>query len=148
MEQTIKAFTTYRLVKSEDLNHHKTLFAGRGAEWFVEAGYIAATSMVNPETLVCAKIHGMRFLKPARGGEIIYFESKVVYAGKSSVFTYIRANIRSLNGEDSQLVDGFITFVNVDADTKPCPHGITIVPTNAEDQRLHDMAKALKSSPQ
>ena len=61
MEQTIKTFTTYRLVKSEDLNHHKTLFAGRGAEWFVEAGYIAATSMVNPENLVCAKIHGMRF---------------------------------------------------------------------------------------
>ena len=26
-----------RLVKSEDLNHHGTLFAGRGAEWFVEA---------------------------------------------------------------------------------------------------------------
>jgi acyl-CoA hydrolase len=53
----------------------------------------------------------MRFLKPARGGEIIYFESKVVYTGRSSVFTYIRANVRSITGEDSQLVDGFITFV-------------------------------------
>lgn len=26
-----------RLVKSEDLNHHGTLFAGRMSEWFVEA---------------------------------------------------------------------------------------------------------------
>jgi len=31
---------TMRLVKSEDLNHHGTLFAGRTAEWFVESGRI------------------------------------------------------------------------------------------------------------
>ena len=31
---------TMRLVKSEDLNHHGTLFAGRTAEWFVESGFI------------------------------------------------------------------------------------------------------------
>ena len=34
-----------RLVKSEDLNHHGTLFAGRSAEWFVEAGFIAAGAL-------------------------------------------------------------------------------------------------------
>ena len=40
---------TSRLVKSEDLNHHGTLFAGRTAEWFVESGFIAATSLLNPQ---------------------------------------------------------------------------------------------------
>ncbi len=29
---------TNRFVKSEDLNHHGTLFAGRTSEWFVETG--------------------------------------------------------------------------------------------------------------
>ena len=38
----IKSFSTYHLVKSEDLNHHGTLYAGRSAEWFVEAGFIPA----------------------------------------------------------------------------------------------------------
>ena len=38
----IQALSIYHLVKSEDLNHHRTLFAGRGAEWLVEAGFIAA----------------------------------------------------------------------------------------------------------
>ena len=31
-------YKTYHLVKSEDLNHHGTLYAGRNAEWFVESG--------------------------------------------------------------------------------------------------------------
>jgi hypothetical protein len=33
-----------RLVKSEDLNHHGTLFAGRTAEWFVESGFLPVFS--------------------------------------------------------------------------------------------------------
>ena len=37
----IRIYRTYHLVKSEDLNHHGTLYAGRNAEWFVEAGFIA-----------------------------------------------------------------------------------------------------------
>ena len=35
-------YSSMRLVKGEDLNHHGTLYAGRTAEWFVEAGFIAA----------------------------------------------------------------------------------------------------------
>ena len=32
----MKVFKISHLVKSEDLNHHGTLFAGRTAEWLVE----------------------------------------------------------------------------------------------------------------
>ncbi|NTU75550.1 MAG: acyl-CoA thioesterase, partial [Anaerolineaceae bacterium] len=38
----IQTCVTQHLVKSEDLNHHGTLYAGRTAEWFVESGFIAA----------------------------------------------------------------------------------------------------------
>ncbi len=31
-----------RLVKPGDLNHHGSLYAGRAAEWFVEACYLCA----------------------------------------------------------------------------------------------------------
>ncbi|MFB3926434.1 MAG: acyl-CoA thioesterase, partial [Syntrophales bacterium] len=41
----MKTYIIHRQVKGQDLNHHGTLFAGRGAEWFVEAGLIAAASM-------------------------------------------------------------------------------------------------------
>ena len=45
----MQTLSVYHLVKSEDLNHHRTLFAGRGAEWLVEAGFIAAASLLPPE---------------------------------------------------------------------------------------------------
>ena len=33
----MKEYKISHLIKSEDLNHHGTLFAGRTAEWLVEA---------------------------------------------------------------------------------------------------------------
>ena len=71
--------TTMRLIKSEDLNHHGTLFAGRTAEWFIESGFIAATALLDPRSVVCLKVHGMYFTSPARPGEVLRFESKIVY---------------------------------------------------------------------
>ncbi len=62
----IITYNIHHLVKSEDLNHHGTLFAGRCAEWFVEAGFIAAASLTHPENIVCSKIHGMVFSRPVR----------------------------------------------------------------------------------
>ncbi len=32
-----KLYVIHRHVKGQDINHHRTLFAGRGAEWFVNA---------------------------------------------------------------------------------------------------------------
>ncbi len=63
-----KEISYVRLVKSEDLNHHGTLFAGRCAEWFVEAGFIAVASVLPAENIVCMKIHGLEFSRPGSIG--------------------------------------------------------------------------------
>ena len=135
--------TTYttRLVKSEDLNHHGTLFAGRTAEWFVEAGFIAAASLVDPIGVVCLKIHGMYFSKPAKPGELIKFASKIVYTGKSSMIAHISV---SKKGTEEPFVSGFITFIYVDKNTTPCAHNIEIQPKTEEDIALYEEAKSLK----
>jgi acyl-CoA hydrolase len=135
-------FITQRLVKSEDLNHHGTLFAGRSAEWVVEAGFVAVADYVSPQNLVCVKLHGMHFARPARAGEVICFESKVVYAGRTSFTTYTKVYKRGY--EKNFMVEGFITFVHVSNHTKPKPHGVVIVPKTAEDKRLYNEAKKLK----
>ena len=133
---------TMRLVKSEDLNHHGTLFAGRTAEWFVESGFIAVASLLNPQNVVCLKIHGMYFTKPAKSGDVLRFSSKVVYAGRSSITSYIHVEN---NGADKSLVDGFVTFINVDESTKPAPHYIEINPETEEDRILFETAKNLRT---
>jgi len=134
----IQTFITHHLVKSEDLNHHGTLYAGRTAEWFVESGFVAAASLTRPENIVCLKIHGMTFNRSVRRGEIVRYESQIVFTGKSRLV----AHVRMLASQD-EVIDGFITFVNVDENGRPLPHGIEITPSTPEEVQLQEQAKAL-----
>jgi acyl-CoA hydrolase len=136
----LKKFITHHLVKGQDLNHHGTLFAGRGAEWFVEAGFVAASAMTNPESTVCLNIHGLVFTRPVPKGSIVRYESQVAYAGRSSIVVYVKV----LTGKEEEFVlDGFMTFINVNAQGKSTAHGLVIEPSNAEEAELHQRAKAL-----
>jgi acyl-CoA hydrolase len=137
----LKTHITCRLVKSEDLNHHGTLFAGKTAMWFVESGFIAAASLTHPENIVCVNIHGMLFTRPVLSGQIIRFESKVVLAGKTRLVSYVRVMNNSSN---EFCLDGFISFVHVDLKGKSLPHGIKIDPTVPEDIALQEKAKNLR----
>ena len=130
-----------QFIKSEDLNHHGTLFTGRTAEWFVEAGFIAEASLVNPAGIMCRKIHGMHFTKPARSGQILKFVSKVVYTGRRSMISYIEV---VSNNDISAFVSGFITFIYIDEKTNPVSHNIEISPKTEEDIELFEKAKNLK----
>ena len=136
----INQLSMCRLVKGGDLNHHGTLFAGRGVEWFVESGFIAAASLTNPESTVCVKIHGMVFTRPVKKGSLIRCESKIVYAGRTSLVAYVKILIHPSN---EFVVDGFLTFINVDSQGKPTPHGLQIEALTSEDQELQARAKAL-----
>ena len=130
-----------RLVKSEDLNHHGTLFAGRSAEWFVEAGFIAAASVLPPRNIVCLKIHGLTFTQPVQPGEIARFESKIVHTGQTSLVVSVQLKIRD---QDKPVITGFITFVNINEGGKAEPHGLVLELTSEEDILLNQQAKALK----
>jgi acyl-CoA hydrolase len=132
-------FITHRLVKGEDLNHHGTLYAGRSAEWFVESGFTAAASLTRPERIVCLQIHGMIFSRPVHLGDIVRFESKIVLTGKSRLVAYVKMEV-----ENQKVVEGFITFVNVDPEAKPVPHGIVIHPSSEEDMQLQERARNLR----
>jgi acyl-CoA hydrolase len=136
-----KIFRYDRLVKSEDLNHHRTLFAGRCAEWFVEAGFIAVASVLPAGNIVCLKIHGLTFTKPLQSGDIACFESKIVYIGTSSIKVYVA--LRE-NDQDAPVVEGFITFVHVDDSGNTQPHGLILELTNPEDIALREIAAKLR----
>jgi acyl-CoA hydrolase len=136
----LKKFVTHHLVKGQDLNHHGTLFAGRGAEWFVESGFVAASAMTAPENTVCLNIHGLVFTRPVPKGSIVRFESKLAYAGRTSMVVYVKV----LMAKDEDFVlDGFMTFIHVDEQGKSSPHGLKVVPTDEDDIALQERAKAL-----
>lgn len=123
-----------------DLNHHGTLFAGQGAKWFVESGFIAAANITTPESIVCVNIHGMLFKKRVPLGTVIRYESKMILSGRTRLVAYVKA-VKSKNEE--LIVDGFLTFVHVDPQGRPMPHGITIEAVTEEDIDLQEKAKVL-----
>ncbi len=135
-----KNIIIHRQIKSQDLNHHGTLFAGQGAKWLVESGFIAAANMTSPESIVCVNIHGMHFKIRVPLGTIIRFESKIILSGRTRLIAYVRA-VNSRNEE--LIVDGFLTFVHVDPQGRPRPHGIAIEAATEEDIALQEKAKAL-----
>ncbi len=137
----IKSVITHRLIKNEDLNHHRTLFAGRCSEWFVESSFIAIATCLPVDRIVCLKIHGLEFLHPVYIGDILVFESKIVMSGKSTLTTYTR--VCKDNTPDTVFCDGFVTFVHVDEKTKPQPHGLIIELSSKEDLLLQEEAKRL-----
>ena len=134
----MKTLTIHHLVKGEDLNHHRTLFAGGGAEWLVEAGFIAAADLLPPQNVLCVKIHGMTFQRPVRPGEVVRFESKIVQTGRSRLVAYVRATTK-----EEITVDGFLTFVYVDDNGKSAAHGITIEAETPEEIELQERANQL-----
>ncbi|HOX43120.1 MAG TPA: hotdog domain-containing protein [Myxococcota bacterium] len=135
-----KTHASCRLVRNADLNHHGTLFAGQTALWFVESGFIAASSLTLPERILCVNIHGMQFKRPVRNGQVIRFESRVVLAGTSRLVAHVRLQD---NASNEFLLEGFISFVHVDSTGKPAPHGITLAPTDPDDVALQERARAL-----
>jgi acyl-CoA hydrolase len=135
---TINTYITQHVVMSGDLNHHGTLYAGRTAEWFVESGFIAAASLTRPENIVCLKIHGMLFSRPAHLGEIVCFESRIVSVGRTRMIAFIETKVK---GE--VVISGFITFIHVDAEGHPLPHGLAIEAVTGEEKALQERAENL-----
>lgn len=131
----MKIYETLQLVKSEDLNHHGTLFAARAAAWLIEAGFTtAACEHGDADEIVLRNLQNMSFSKPVQKGTVVRFESRVVAAGNTSLTVAVTAK-NALTGE--QAIEGFITFVTIDK-TTACkkPHNIVLDEPADEEERL------------
>ncbi|HIP88162.1 MAG TPA: hypothetical protein EYH27_06990, partial [Anaerolineales bacterium] len=136
---------TSHLVRSSDLNHHGTLFAGRMSEWVVEAAFIGAQRAlgIDPSRLVCLKIHGLAFTRGAVSGDTVELRARPAHVGRSSITVYVEAFIPRYG--ERALLDGFVTFVCVD-DGRSTPHGVVVErPTEGEALRLWETVERLRA---
>ncbi len=112
------------LIKPEDLNHHGTLFAGQMSKWLVEACFIACSKLIGkPEDIVCVKVHGIEFKKPANNGDIVDIRARVAYIGAKSVTVHAGVFV---NNAKTPSVSGMATFVTVNKEGKPYEHGFKL----------------------
>ena len=68
----MKTYRASHMIKMDDLNHHKNLYAGRGIEWMVEASFIAAAAETGDRHgLLFRNCHKFEFNKSVEPGEIM-----------------------------------------------------------------------------
>ena len=133
LDEMMLESTLLHMVRPQDLNHHGTLFAGQMASWLVEAGFIAAARMVGkPQDIVCAQLNEMAFKKPINLGDIIEIKSRIARLGSSSISVYSQVFRQQ---DQSHLVSNMATFVTVDKENKPYPHGLKLSPDYIEKNR-------------
>ena len=78
------------MIKMDDLNHHKNLYAGRGIEWMVEASFIAAAAETGDRHgLLFKNCHKFEFNKSVEPGEIISYCSTLVRCGRTSITIHV-----------------------------------------------------------
>lgn len=139
----MEVYTSHHLVTYADLNHHGTLFAAKTAEYFVEAGFTAASMAVkDPDKIVLVKIHGMSFTKPINKGDVIILRSHIVKVGITSLTAYISITSGT---KGYTPVTGFITFVTTDEKGQKIPHGLRLDETkDPRELQLREIAETLK----
>ena len=128
----MRQYETSHLIKSEDLNHHGTLFAARAAAWFVEAAFVAAGCACNTSAgIVCRNLHNLSFQKPVQKGAILRLQARVAAVGQSSFMVVVRGT-DALTEE--LYVEGAVTFVTIYSETgSRRPHQIVL--DEAEDEQ-------------
>jgi acyl-CoA hydrolase len=122
------------MIRSEDLNHHGNLYAGRAIEWMMESSFIAAGLIYgNGEGLLYKNTHQFDFKKSILPGDIVTYVSTVVRVGRTSLTMHI-----GLYDEASgdMRAEGYTTFVTVDPrDRRPVAHGLALDPAADDEER-------------
>ncbi|MBK8268908.1 MAG: acyl-CoA thioesterase [Planctomycetes bacterium] len=117
--------STLHLVKSEDLNHHQTLYAGRCVEWCVQAAYIAAENCFSdPRPLVFMSIRSLSMRSPARVGDIIQYTGTIDYVGDSTIGVRVDAKILQPKDNQKIVATGTFLFCTVDEQGRALAHDL------------------------
>lgn len=111
-----------KLVKSEDLNGAGSLFGGKALAWIDEEAAIYAFCQLGSNNLVTKAMSTINFKAPAKLGDIIEIGCDVVKFGITSIT--VSCSMRNKTTQQEIVTVNEITFVNLDDNGRPVPHGI------------------------
>lgn len=116
-------FHTRRWVKPEDLNPNETLFGGKLLSWIDEEAVIYAMIQLDNRRVVTKYMSEINFVSSAKQGDIIELGIIATHFGRTSIT--LQCVVRNKMTRKTILEIDKITFVNLDADGMPAPHGKT-----------------------
>ena len=116
-------FYSRKWIKPGDLNSHGTLFGGSLLQWIDEEAAIFASCQIDSKSIVTKYMSEINFVSSARQGDIIEMGMEVVKFGTTS-FT-LRCEVRNKLNQQVIIRIEKMTFVHIDENGKPKPHGVT-----------------------
>ncbi|EJP23113.1 thioesterase family protein [Peptostreptococcaceae bacterium AS15] len=131
------------IVKSDELNHHNTLFVGKALTHLAEIGFITVCmAHKNPDDVVFYSLEGFKFFSPVPKGNVLTFQGQIVRVTSHSVTVYVEG-INKL--KNTKHIHGYATYVTVDEKSKAKKkHGIVLDNTDDKSElELREKAKEL-----
>ncbi len=118
-----------------DLNSMGNVFGGRVlAVMDKVAGYVAQKHS-NMEC-VTLTIDSVRFLAPAKQGEILMFKAALNKVWRTSMEIGVKVYAENFRTDDSRhILSAYLTFVALDASGRPAPIGTELVSESEDEKR-------------
>lgn len=127
-----------------DLNPNDTVFGGRIMEIADMLG-AACAKLHSDRTCATVIVDSMRFLSPAKRGEILKFYVSVNRTWKTSMEVGIKVvAVGANNPIPRKVLSAFFTFVAIDDQCKPT-HVVPVIPETEEDKRRFEEADHRRS---
>ena len=114
-------FKTRKLIKYEDLNARGTLFGGQVLKWIDEEAEIFCICQLGSRSLVTKAMSEVNFVSSAKLGDIVEIGCELVSIGNTSIT--IACEVRNKDNKKVIIRVDTITFVLLDSDGNPTPHG-------------------------
>ena len=126
-----------------DTNDHDTLFGGRLLSVMDKAGGIACSKFAHRE-FVTISIDTLKFIAPARQGDLLEVTGKVVFTSSHTACTKVTAMaVNKATWEKKKICEGFFFFVAIDSMMRPIPIPQLVV-ENESEQADWDKAKQIR----
>lgn len=117
-----------------------SIFGGVIMSWIDIAAAICAQRHCNT-TVVTASIDALHFVAPVYKGWIVNLKASLNYASRTSMEVGVRIDAENpISGEMFHTATAYLTFVAIDANSKPVPVP-KLLPKTAEEKRRYEEAQ-------
>jgi acyl-CoA hydrolase len=128
------------LVLPNDTNMLGNLLGGRLMHWIDIVAALAASRHCN-NIAVTAEVDNLHFHLPAILGDIVRLKASVNRAFRTSMEVGVRVEVEKINtGETFHSNSAYLTFVNVDSETRKPIRVSEIKPETEEEKRRYEQA--------
>ena len=127
-----------------DTNAYGTLFGGRLLSMMDKAAGIVASKFARRE-FVTVSIDTLTFELPARLGDLVEIEAKVVFTSTHSAGCLVTATrMTKADWNEERICRGYFFMVAIDSQGRPIPIP-QLTPDNEQQQQLWDEAESIRT---